>query len=156
MKKTWLLTALAVITLAASYSFSPNKEERKYKNLKVLPKNISEKDLDSVMHHFTASLGVKCNFCHVRDTVTKKMDWVSDANKHKNIARQMYKMTQKVNDKYFDKEGIVGIAALEVTCYTCHRAKPHPTSTPPAVAQQGPPTAPPGGLRPSPDSAKKN
>lgn len=155
MKKTWLLTALAVLTLVASYSFSPDKKERKFKNLKVLPKNISEKDLDSVMRHFTASLGVKCNFCHVRDTVTKTMNWASDGNKHKNIARQMYKMTQKVNDKYFDKGGIVGIASLEVTCFTCHRGKPEPTSNPPAV-QQGPPTAPPGGLRPSPDSARKN
>ena len=135
MKKTAILTVLACLTIFASYSFSPQKE-RRYKNLKVLPKDISDKDLDSVMHHFTASLGVKCNFCHVRDTVNKTMDWASDANKHKNIARTMYRMTQKMNDKYFDKEGIVGIAQLEVSCYTCHRAKAHPVSAPPATAPQ--------------------
>lgn len=154
MKKTWFLAALCALTLLASYSFTADKE-RRYKNLKVLPKNISEKDLDSVMQHFTASLGVKCTFCHVRDTAAKKMDWASDANPHKNIARQMYKMTQKLNDRYFDKEGIPGIAALEVSCYTCHNGKAHPASKP-ARVQQGPPTAPPGGLRPSPDSLKKN
>lgn len=154
MKKTALLVLLCNITLLASYSFTVNKkDERRFKNLKVLPKNISEKDLDSVMHHFTASLGVKCGFCHVRDSATKTMNWASDANKHKNIARTMYRMTQKLNDKYFDKEGIVGIAELEVTCYTCHRAKPHPASL--ATAERIP-TSPPGGLRPNPDSSKKN
>ena len=51
--------------------------EPHFKNLKILPKDISEHDLDSVMHHFTASLGVKCNFCHVRNEEAKK--WILQA-----------------------------------------------------------------------------
>ena len=47
-------------------SFIVTNEEPRYKNLKVLPKNITKPQMDSVMKHFTVALGVKCNFCHVR------------------------------------------------------------------------------------------
>ena len=48
-------------------------EEHKYKNLKVLPKNISKEDLDKVMDGFKTALGVKCSFCHApsKDTAQK-------------------------------------------------------------------------------------
>jgi hypothetical protein len=36
-------------------SFAVTKDEPTYKNLKVLPKNINKKQMDSVMHHFTSS-----------------------------------------------------------------------------------------------------
>jgi hypothetical protein len=44
-----------------------------WQNLKILPQDISKNGLDSVMDHFTAALGVKCGFCHVRNLETKKM-----------------------------------------------------------------------------------
>ena len=53
--------AFVVIGIAAS---KPPRE--KYKNLKVLPKNISEQTLDTVMHEFEKALGVECVFCHVK------------------------------------------------------------------------------------------
>ncbi|MBD0333513.1 MAG: c-type cytochrome, partial [Chitinophagaceae bacterium] len=55
------LTALIVVSLA----FTNDKPPR-YKNIKVLPKNIDKHQLDSVMFHFTGALGVKCDHCHVR------------------------------------------------------------------------------------------
>lgn len=74
-----------------------------FKNLQILPKDISEHDLDSIMHHFSQSLGVKCNFCHVRNEDAKKMDFPSDEKPEKNIARQMMMMSIDINKNYFAK-----------------------------------------------------
>ena len=43
----------------------------KFKNLQVLPKNITADSLDKIMDGFNVQLGVDCKYCHVRD---KKAD----------------------------------------------------------------------------------
>lgn len=75
--------------------------EPHFKNLQILPKDISDHDLDSVMHHFSVSLGVRCNFCHVVDTAARRMDAASDAKPEKNIARKMMLMAIDINKNYF-------------------------------------------------------
>jgi hypothetical protein len=88
--------------------------------------------MDSVMHHFTGSLGVKCNFCHVFNTEKKALDFASDDNKHKNISRDMMRMTARLNKKYFDIKNSKSLdAKLEVTCFTCHNGEEHPGTLPP-------------------------
>ena len=128
MKKTFVVTFGLICLVAGSYAFTTISEEPKYKNLKILPKNITHEQMDSVMHHFTASLNVKCNFCHVRNEEKKEWDWASDANKHKLVARDMMKMTNKINDKYFPYSGKAKnlSTALTVTCYTCHNGQKEP------------------------------
>ncbi|HRE52580.1 MAG TPA: c-type cytochrome [Flavitalea sp.] len=126
MKKLLAISAIVLFT-AISLSFINVKEDPGYKNLKVLPKNTTHDQMDSVMKHFAKSLGVKCNFCHVRNADTKKMDFVSDENKNKDIARAMMKMTNKINKKYFGHEGVAAI-----TCYSCHNGKQEPSLFPPA------------------------
>ncbi len=124
MKKAPILICIAAFIFM---SFIVTTDEPRYKNLKVLPKNITMPQLDSVMKHFTVALGVKCNFCHVRNEERKEWDFASDGNKHKNIARDMMKMTAKINDKYFDVKNSKSLNAdLEITCYTCHNGKAHP------------------------------
>jgi hypothetical protein len=113
-------------------SFAITKDDRLYKNLKVLPKNTTKKQMDSVMHHFTSSLGVKCNHCHQYNAEQKAMDFASDAIDKKNMAREMMKMTQRLNKKYFhvgDSKSLT--AKLEITCYSCHNGKAHPATQPP-------------------------
>ena len=133
MKKTFavILGFAAIITLSLAFT---KKEDPVYKNLKILPKNITKEQLDSVMHHFTASLSVKCNFCHVRNEEAKTWDFASDDNKHKLVAREMMKMTDKINDKYFDVTGSKKNkldAQLMVTCYTCHHGNTDPATKAP-------------------------
>jgi hypothetical protein len=138
MKKTFLVTLAFAGMIALSLAFT-KEEEPVYKNLKILPKNISKEQLDSVMHHFTASLNVKCNFCHVRNEETKSWDFASDDNKHKLVARQMMKMTDKINDKFFDVTGSKKNkldAQLMVTCFTCHHGATDPVTKPPKPEQQ--------------------
>lgn len=63
MKKTLLIGTLVGL-ICVSFAF--RQQPPKYENLKVLPKNTTKKEMDSIMKHFSLSLGVRCNFCHVR------------------------------------------------------------------------------------------
>lgn len=129
MRKSLLVTFAFASMVAMSMAFTADKPL--YKNLKVLPKNTTKAQMDTIMRHFTASLGVKCNFCHVFNTEQKAMDFASDANKHKDVARNMMRMTKKINKKYFEFTSYDGLAnTLEVTCHTCHNGKAEPSSWP--------------------------
>jgi cytochrome c2 len=125
-KKT-ITFSILVSTVVMLSAFMPQQEEKpKPTNLKVLPKNISHDDLEKVMDGFKAALGVKCNFCHSpRKDNPKKLDFASDENHKKEIARDMMRMTAKINKKYFhrkDKEGKL----INISCSSCHNGEEEP------------------------------
>jgi len=97
-RKTGVAVILSLVIIGGIAATKP-PEEHKFKNLKILPKNISMEDLDKVMDHFKEALGVKCNFCHAasKDSSNHHLDFASDEKPEKNIARKMYKMTVKIN-----------------------------------------------------------
>jgi hypothetical protein len=132
MKKSFLVTLGLVAMIAVSMAFT-NDQDRLYKNLKVLPKNITKPQMDSVMKSFTIALGVKCNFCHMKVEGSDAWDFPSDANKHKLVARDMLKMTAKINKKYFDFTGNNELATKVVSCYTCHNGRKEPLNKMPAA-----------------------
>lgn len=120
------LIAFMVIGVAATRPLDDKKPKR---NLKVLPKDISHKDLDKIMDEWKEALGVKCGFCHApsADSTSHRLDFASDAKPEKDIARHMFRMTGKINKKYFsfDKDD-KGAMIPAITCMTCHRGSPHP------------------------------
>jgi hypothetical protein len=154
MKKSLFVTLGLTAMIALSFAFT--RDEPHYKNLKILPKNITKEQMDSVMHHFSLSLGVRCNFCHIHNDDTKTWDFASDENKHKLAARGMMKLTQKINNKYFDVAGTKGLdAKLLVTCYTCHHGSNDPSTKPPMP--QFPQQRPPGdSARQRQDTTRRN
>lgn len=103
MKKSILVIAGCVVCVIAFQAFSV-KHEPKWTNLKVLPQDIPKEDLDSIMHHFSRSLGVRCDFCHVRNEAEKKMDFAADDKPEKDIARHMMRMAIDINKKFFSGE----------------------------------------------------
>ena len=109
------LVAFVFIGLAAS---RPNQE----RNLKVLPKNISDADLDSVMEVYSRQLNVGCDFCHVPSKNDPlKADYASDDKPEKEITRQMMRMTAAINKDFFNYTIIYKAnEKMAVTCYTCH------------------------------------
>src|SRR6476620_12410062 len=136
-RKTIVVSVLLISMVAICVAFSA-PPERKYKNLKILSKNISEKELDSVMHTFTRGLGVRCDFCHV-PTADRKMDFASDAKPEKKIARKMMKMATKINKKYFNyNKDDQGKMIQSLTCFSCHHGEQHPAKNPPPRQQQQP------------------
>jgi hypothetical protein len=128
------LVALVVLGIAATRPADPI-----YKNLKVLSKNISHEELDSVMHEFNRSLGVKCNFCHAPQKNNQgKLDFASDEKGEKNVTRDMMRMTDRINKKFFKYKKENG-SIPPVGCNTCHNGSPHPEALAPKEKKKEPP-----------------
>ncbi|WP_188626307.1 c-type cytochrome [Pedobacter quisquiliarum] len=136
MKSRTIFTLTILLSLVVFMSaFMPIKQERIYKNLKVLPKDISKEDLGTVMDGFKTSLGVKCNYCHAPSETEKgKLDFASDAKPEKGTARMMMLMTAKINKKYFHIKDVKNPnAILPVSCITCHNGNERPKTLDPAT-----------------------
>lgn len=99
-----------------------------HENLKVLPRDISNADLDSVMTGFEKALGVDCAFCHAKSkTQPADMDWPSDEKPEKEITRKMMKLTEMINKEFFNYTiTYTANELMAVSCKTCHRGKPRP------------------------------
>jgi hypothetical protein len=126
-KKFAAIIAIFALTFIGMAATRPPEDGPK--NLKVLPKNISHEDLDKVMDSWKTALGVKCGFCHApsADSTSHHLDFASDAKPEKNIARKMYKMTGRINKKFFsENKDDKGAMIPTISCVTCHRGSPHP------------------------------
>ena len=116
------LAAFVFIGIAASRPVG-NKE----RNLKVLPKDISDTDLDSVMEGYSKALTVKCDFCHAENKDKTDIDFASDDKPEKEITRIMMKLTAAINKDYFDYTILYKAGeTMAVSCYTCHDGFPRP------------------------------
>ena len=133
---TFAAAALSSIASAQPTPASPPSAPSKYKNLKVLPADISQDQLRATMKNFAQSLGVKCSFCHVGEEgkPLSTYDFASDANPHKNIARAMMRLTWRLNAQ--DLPAIEGLhnAKAKVTCFTCHRGAKDPLTAIPETS----------------------
>jgi len=126
-------TAVAVLIIAGivmggCVATRTGKKNEEFKNLKLLPKDISSKELSRIMvDDFSDGIGASCNFCHAEDKNSHKPDYVSDANPMKEAARSMMKMTLNINRQFIHvKQPRISDSVLVVTCTTCHRGNPYP------------------------------
>ena len=107
----------------------PMRKDAPPKNLQVLPKNLTNHELHDIMHNWSGSLGVHCDFCHAPDpnhlghNGRPRLNFADDSKTEKKVARLMYTMTQQVNKDYIGKAmdmEMDGMGSL-VTCGSCHR-----------------------------------
>jgi hypothetical protein len=129
-KKFLVCFILSSITLAGILATKPPvRQKETYTNLKVLSKNISDENMDFVMESFNMQLGVNCLFCHISKQKGYEMtfDYASDSLLNKRAARDMLRMTMKLNKKYFNTK-LTGTMTTRgrIWCKTCHRGKPVP------------------------------
>ena len=125
MKKNLIYILSFLLVGAALMSFNLKTKETSYgsvskdgfKNLKILPQNISKDSLMSLMEGYNKALGVKCNHCHT-------MDKSSDKKHEKEVARHMIKFTNELNANEFAPIGEKYKNAIE--CATCHRGSTKP------------------------------
>ena len=117
------LSAFVLLSVAAVKA--PYQKER---NLKILPKDISDQKLDSIMETYNVALGVKCEFCHVkRKDIADSLDYASDAEPMKEEARKMMRMVIDINRNNFWYNKNERPEYLKtVTCRHCHRGEPFP------------------------------
>lgn len=95
--------------------------EQAGKNIKVLT-GMPESQLIPVMNFFAASMGRRCNYCHVNNQ--GQWDYASDAKPEKAAAREMIKLVMDIN-KTTER-----LKLDPVSCYTCHRGRTSPQSIP--------------------------
>ena len=112
----FLIGGVFVFTKRGEMQTKAETAGQKFKNIKVL-NDMPADQMGKVMNLMSASLGVNCNFCHVEN------DFAADGNEHKQITREMIKMTFDINKNNFG-------ARAEVSCNTCHNGKAHPQSAP--------------------------
>ena len=94
--------------------------EQVQKNIKVLM-GLPQSQLIPVMNYMAASVGRRCNYCHVNNN--GQWDYASDDKQEKNTAREMIKLVLDVNKNSFKGN-------TEVGCYTCHRGRNNPQGIP--------------------------
>jgi len=99
--------------------------EQQYKNIQTL-KGIPADQMIPAMQFISASLGVDCEYCHVRGAFEK------DDKKPKLKARDMIVMMMAINKDSFKGH-------REVTCYSCHRGAAEPAGTPMVATEDSKP-----------------
>jgi len=127
-RKLIIIAGLAASVTIASAAATRAPEPPHYTNLKVLPKNISSKELQSIMaDDFEDALGVSCGFCHASNKDGHGLDFASDAKPEKEMTRTMMRMTLGINKTYLKiKHAKLGDAMLVVSCNTCHKGQTFP------------------------------
>jgi hypothetical protein len=88
------------------------------KNIQVL-KEFPDSQLIPMMNLMSASLGVKCDFCHV--VKDGHLEPPLDDKPEKKQAREMITMTLSINKTSFNGRN-------EVSCFTCHRGRNQPVA----------------------------
>ena len=101
--------------------------ERTRKNIQVL-KGLPESQLFPLMNFVATSLGVHCDYCHVKNPGKNARGddnwvWESDDKPKKLVGRRMMTMVLDINRTNFNTE-------TSVTCFTCHRGSTVPGRLP--------------------------
>lgn len=121
-----VVLSLAGVVLPACAQEPPDT----FKNLKVLPKDISRDSLMTVMRGFTGALGVRCGFCHVEGPPDangrRRLEPDKDDKATKRDARVMLRMVALLNDSVLPTLPKRGDPKVEVQCVTCHHGKHRP------------------------------
>ena len=128
--------AIPLQTPSATAGPQEKTVEQTRKNIKVL-NGMPDSQLIPVMNLFAASLGRRCNFCHVNKNGQLVPEL--DDKPEKDRAREMIKMVLEVNKTTFK-------GGLDVACYTCHRGRNNPPGVPslPLPLPSPPPAGNPG------------
>jgi hypothetical protein len=134
-KKPAVYAGLALFIFAGvAATHIPEPEKPVWHNLKVIPSNTTEDQMDRIMNKFNKGLGVTCIHCH---TKTKpgifpvRADFASDEIPAKIAARQMMRMTDKLNRKYFNyrnKYDFKSLTEAPLNCRSCHGGQMKPAN----------------------------
>ena len=119
------IAAFAVIGagLVAAQQAAPDKPvmaEEQFKNIRAL-RGIPVDDFMQTMGLMSVALQFDCSDCH-QDAGTDKVNWAADTPR-KIMARAMVNMVTNINKNNFGGRQMV-------TCWTCHRNRDKPLTTP--------------------------
>ncbi len=145
-KQLMVITAMVIVVVIGVAGTTAPPQNHLYKNLKILPQDISREAMHDIMEgQFADAMGIKCDYCHVKEPGADHPDFASDANPKKDIARAMMTMVLQLNKENFKvQKPLIGDSLMVVTCYTCHHGGTFPDtkSKIPVVHEFGPPPPP--------------
>jgi hypothetical protein len=124
-----ILLATATIALPGRFAVAQGRfPPDSFKNLKVLPKNISQRALLDTMRGFALSLGVRCVYCHVgkEGQPLDSVNFRSDDKRTKRAARVMMHMVMHINEEHLADVPDRPKPVVVVRCATCHRGIARP------------------------------
>lgn len=129
--RRFVVVALAAVVASPLAAQQPGQgaQSQRAENLKVLPKDTPRDTVIAIMRSISASLGVRCGYCHVstRDTSgAERFQFASDAKPAKETARAMMRMTSRINGELLPTVPERRNPPVDVTCVTCHRTMPVP------------------------------
>ena len=141
-RNSWkIVTLVLAVTIALTLNLYGQQQAPPpgFKNLKVLPQDITRQQLMGYMQAFNRSLGVTCAHCHADDKS-------SDEKPEKDIARGMIKMLTSLHQNA--KDYLPDGRDKKLNCWTCHRGSAK-------IEMPAPPTPPQGQGGPPPPPAEK-
>jgi hypothetical protein len=114
------LTGLLALRGSAVAAQPPQEEPMT--NLQVIPKETPRRVVVGMMREFTFALGVRCEHCHVdeHEGPNYRDDKASDEKAPKRKAREMLRMTQRINAELLAAVPERSTPPVEVRCVTCH------------------------------------
>ena len=123
-----ILSLLALVSVAAQSTPSPQMSEAVFKNVQVL-KGIPVDEFMDTMGMFAAALGLDCASCHDQG-ISKDRNAFAIATPQIQRARQMVLMMNAINRTNFGNQA-------RVSCFTCHRGQIRPEVVPNLALQYG-------------------
>lgn len=101
--------------------------EKVFKNIQTLKAVPAGRFLAIMEMGFARSLGVNCAHCHAPEK------WEAEDKPQKQIAREMWTMTGKINGEHLKNIRNLKSASPTVNCTTCHRGEIKPALSLPAL-----------------------
>jgi outer membrane lipoprotein-sorting protein len=114
--------------------------EQEFENIQAL-KGLPSSQIYNVMNFMRVSLGVRCEYCHVKGA--DGWEWAKDDKPAKQTARKHIQLTIDINRTTYGGQNVV-------TCNTCHQGQTHPASLP-ALGKAATPIEPAAGATKQPE-----
>ena len=123
--------ALGGLSVAQERNMAGKKAPQVYNNVKIL-KDLPADQVIPIMRKIDASLGVRCDFCHVvtNGPGGRHEGFEKDTKPMKGVARQMMLMTADIDKRQ-------KIVKNKVTCFTCHHGRAEPENNAPVEPGPG-------------------
>ena len=123
-----LATAMGGLLVLVSTHRAAAQIPQTFKNLKVLPRDVSRQDLVLQMRQMAGGLGVRCGYCHSggNPQTLEGVDFASDSLETKRVARVMLRMTREINSSMLPLTGRDTTRLARVSCVTCHHGARRP------------------------------
>lgn len=122
-----ILISTAIIAGTANAQI-PIEVYQNPQNLQVLDPDISPEELRDTMFAIGERVGLRCSRCHdfESDTPVAERNYASDEKELKQVAREMMRMVQSINETVSSIDRGPDHTPITVSCVTCHRGVSQP------------------------------